>query len=120
MVIPNGFPGQPMDAGEVADHLVELALAEPAGRAQDVGGPEVRTMTDAVRGYFEVMGRRRRTLVVPLPGKTARALREGALTCPDRAYGKIRWEEFLRERFRRSRFGPATAHEESQGEGEGL
>jgi hypothetical protein len=31
-----------------------------------------------------------------LPGKTARAFREGALTCPDGTYGKIRWEEFLR------------------------
>ena len=96
MMVPKGFLGQPIDAGEVADHLVELALSEPAGRAQDIGGPEVRTLTDTVRGYFEVMGRRRKVFEVPLPGKTARAVREGALTCPDEAYGKIRWEEFLR------------------------
>ena len=32
---------------------------------------------------------------VPVPGKTARALREGAQLAPDRAYGEIRWEEFL-------------------------
>lgn len=96
MVVPKGFLGQPIDAGEVADRLVELALSEPVGRAQDVGGPEVRTLADAVRGYFEVTGRRRKMFEVPLPGKTARAFREGALTCPDQAYGKIRWEEFLR------------------------
>jgi hypothetical protein len=33
-----------------------------------------------------------------VPGKTARAFREGALVCPDQAYGKIRWEDFLRQR----------------------
>jgi uncharacterized protein YbjT (DUF2867 family) len=100
MVVPDGFPGQPMDAGEVADRLVELALSEPAGRVPDVGGPEVRTLTDIVRGYLEVTGRRRRIVRVPLPGKTARVFREGALTCPENAYGKIHWEEFLRERVR--------------------
>lgn len=100
MVVPDGFPGQPIDAGEVADRLVELALSEPAGRVPDVGGPEVRTMTDIVRGYLEVTGRRRRIVRVPLPGKTARVFREGALTCPENAYGKICWEEFLRERVR--------------------
>lgn len=96
MVVPRGFLGQPIDAGEVADRLVELALSEPAGRVRDVGGPEVRTFTDTVRGYFEVTGRRRRIFEIPLPGKTARAFRDGALACPDGAYGKIRWEEFLR------------------------
>jgi uncharacterized protein YbjT (DUF2867 family) len=103
MVIPNGFSGQPIDAGEVAEHLVELARSEPAGRVPDVGGPEVRAVTDLVRGYFEVTGRRRRTLVVRLPGETARAFREGALTCPENRYGRIRWEAFLREELHRQR-----------------
>lgn len=100
MIIPNGFPGQPVDVGEVAGRLVELALSESAGRVPDVGGPEVRTLSDVVRGYFETTGRKRSTLTFRLPGKTARALRKGALTCPENAYGKIRWEEFLRERVR--------------------
>ncbi len=41
-------------------------------------------------------GRRRRIFEFRVPGKTARAFREGALVCPDRAYGEIRWEDFLR------------------------
>jgi uncharacterized protein YbjT (DUF2867 family) len=98
MVVPNGFPGQPMDAGEVAGRLVELALSEPAGRAPDIGGPEVRTVAHVVRGYLEVTGRQKTILVFRLPGKTARAFREGALTCPNNRYGEIRWEEFLRGR----------------------
>jgi uncharacterized protein YbjT (DUF2867 family) len=98
MPVPKGFLGQPVDAGEVAKRLVELALSGPAGRALDVGGPEVRTLDDVVRAYLEISGRGRRILLLPIPGKTARAFREGALTCPDEAYGKIRWEEFLRSR----------------------
>ena len=100
MVVPNGFSGQPIDAGEVAGRMVELALSDPAGRVPDIGGPEVRTVADIVRGYLEVAGRRKRTLVVRLPGKTARSFRKGALTCPNNRYGKIRWEEFLRGRVR--------------------
>ena len=80
--------------------MVELALSEPAARVPDIGGPEVRTVADIVRGYLEVTGRRKRTLVFRLPGKTARVFREGALTCPENRYGEIRWEEFLRGRVR--------------------
>ncbi|HEX2739685.1 MAG TPA: NmrA family NAD(P)-binding protein [Rubrobacter sp.] len=94
MPIPRGFLGQPIDAGEVAGHLV--ALSGPAGRVPDIGGPEVMTLADAARTYLQIKGRRRRIFEVPFPGKTARAFREGALVCPDRAYGKIRWEDFLR------------------------
>ena len=100
MVVTNGFPGQPIDAGEVAGRMVELALSDPARRVPDIGGPQVRTVADIVRGYLEVMGQRNRTLVFRLLGKTARAFREGALTCPKNRYGEIRWEEFLRGRVR--------------------
>ena len=97
--VPKGFLLQPIDVGEVADRLVELALAEPAGRVPDVGGPEVRTMAELAKMYFEAVRRRRRVVEVPLPGKFFRAAREGALVCPEGAYGKTRWEDFLRERF---------------------
>lgn len=98
MMTPRGFLLQPIDIGEVADRLVELALADPAGRVPDVGGPEVQTMAELARTYFEVVRRRRRLVEVPLPGKFVRAARKGAMVCPEEAYGKIRWEDFLRER----------------------
>ena len=81
--------------GEVADRTAELALASPAGRVPDVGGPEVRTFGDLARAYFEAAGRRKRVVEVPVAGKIARALREGAQTAPDHRYGELRWEEFL-------------------------
>src|SRR3954471_23619954 len=95
MVAPKGFLLQPKDVGEVADRTAEPALAGPAGRAPDVGGPEVRAFADLARAYSEAAGRKRRVVEVPLLGKVARALREGAQTAPDHRYGKIRWEEFL-------------------------
>jgi hypothetical protein len=36
-------------------------------------------------------------LEFPLSGKTARAMRGGALTCPENRYSRIRWEEYLRK-----------------------
>ena len=98
MVVPKGLPGQPIDVGEVADRLVELALAGPSGRVPDIGGPEVRTLTDATRSYLDATGRRRRIFELPPPGKTARAIRAGALTCPENTYGEKTWEDFLREK----------------------
>ncbi len=95
MMAPRGFFLQPMDIGEVADRLVELALSEPAGRVPDIGGPEVRTFPDLARSYLKATGRRRRIVEVPVPGKAARALREGAQLAPDQTYGEVRWEEFL-------------------------
>lgn len=97
-VVPKGFLLQPIDAGEVAGRLVDLALSGPAGRVPDVGGPEVRTATELARTYFEATGRGRRLVEMPLPGKAARAFREGAQTCPDCVYGSVTWEEFLRDR----------------------
>jgi uncharacterized protein YbjT (DUF2867 family) len=93
---PEGFLLQPIDAGKVADRLVELAFSAPSGRVPDVGGPEVRTFADLAHSYQKVSGRQSRLIEVPLPGRTARAFRQGAQICPDRRYGTIGWEEFLR------------------------
>lgn len=95
MLIPNGFPGQAIDSAEVAAHLVELARGAPAGRAPDVGGPEIRTLTDAAREYLRHRHSRKRVIPLRLPGRTARAMRAGALTCPDNRFGRRHWTEFL-------------------------
>jgi uncharacterized protein YbjT (DUF2867 family) len=96
MPIPRGFRLQPMDVGEAA------------GRVPDVGGPEVLTSTELARAYLEASGRSKRLVGVPLPGKAARAVRGGAQLCPDKRYGTVRWEEFLRENIQHQRIsGPA-------------
>lgn len=96
--VPKGVILQPIDTGEVADHLIELSHGDPAGHAPDIGGPEVRTFADLARAYLGVSGEEKRVIEMPLPGKAARAFREGAQTCPDQTYGERTWEEFLEER----------------------
>jgi len=93
-----GVRFQPVDAREVADQLVELALGAPAGLTPEMGGPRVYEMADLLRGYLRAVGKRRPIVAVPLPGKAAHALRTGANLVPDRAVGRRTWEEFLAER----------------------
>jgi uncharacterized protein YbjT (DUF2867 family) len=96
--IPAGFRLQPIDAGEVAARLVELALGTPAGLVPDMAGPRVYEMAELLRGYLRAVGKHRPLIPVWLPGKAARALRAGANLAPDRAVGHRTWEEFLAER----------------------
>src|SRR5207247_2009633 len=48
--VPAGFRFQPVDAGEVAQRLVELALGTPAGLVPDMAGPRVYEMAELLRG----------------------------------------------------------------------
>jgi uncharacterized protein YbjT (DUF2867 family) len=93
--VPAGFRVQPIDAGEVADRLVELALGEPAGLVPDMAGPRVCGMAELVRGYLRAHGKHRPIVPVRFPGKAARAFRDGANLAPDRAVGRRTWEDFL-------------------------
>jgi uncharacterized protein YbjT (DUF2867 family) len=86
---PAGWRFQPIDTGEVAARLVELALGAPAGLVPDMAGPRVYEMTELLRGYLRARGKHR---------KAARAFRAGANLSPERAVGRRTWEEFLAER----------------------
>ncbi|MGH2779238.1 MAG: SDR family oxidoreductase, partial [Actinomycetota bacterium] len=96
--VPAGFRFQPVDTGEVAARLVELALGKPAGLVPDIAGPRVYGMADLVRGYLRARGKHRPMVPVRLPGKAARAFRAGANLSPERAVGHRTWEDFLAER----------------------
>jgi uncharacterized protein YbjT (DUF2867 family) len=96
--VPAGWRVQPVDAGEVAVRLVQLALGEPSGLVPDIGGPRVYGMDEVVHSYLRAAGRRRLLMPVKLPGKAARAFRDGANLAPDRAVGQRTWDEFLAER----------------------
>jgi uncharacterized protein YbjT (DUF2867 family) len=89
---------QPVDAGEVAARLVELALGRPAGLVPDLAGPRVYGLVELARGYLRATHRRRLILPVRMPGGAFRAIRAGANLAPDRAVGRRTWEEFLAER----------------------
>jgi uncharacterized protein YbjT (DUF2867 family) len=94
----SGFRFQPVAAAEVADRLVRLTLAAPAGLVDDLAGPQVLGMDELVRGYLEATDRRRLLLPVRLPGGAARAVRSGANLAPDHADGHQTWTDFLAQR----------------------
>ena len=90
-----GFRFQPVSAEEVAARLVELALGAPAGRVPDLAGPRAYEMADLLRLYLQAAGRHRLVIAVPVLGRAAAAVRAGATLAPDRAVGRLTWEEYL-------------------------
>ena len=96
--VPARFRFQPVAADEVAARLVELALGPPAGLVPAIGGPRVYDMAELVRGYLWACRKRRLLVRLPVPGKAASAIRDGANLAPDRAVGRRTWEDFLAAR----------------------
>jgi uncharacterized protein YbjT (DUF2867 family) len=108
--VPAGFVIQPVDSGEVAARLADLALGEPAGRVPDMGGPQVISFAGLLRAYLRARRRRRPVVPVWMPG--IRAVRVGALLVPPEeaaapgyAAGQRTWEEFLAGRLRQPAHG---------------
>lgn len=99
---------QPIDAGEVAARLVELALGRPAGLVPDLAGPRVYDLVDLARSYLRGTHRHRLILPVRMPGGAFRAIRAGANLAPDRAVGTRTWEAFLADRLGTRRSGVTT------------
>ena len=93
---------QPVAAREVGEHLADLVLAAPVGRAPELAGPEVHELPDLVRRLLRARGSRR--LVLPLRGPTAasRAVTGGALL-PTGAgpRGRQPFDDWLRSAVRR-------------------
>ncbi|MFJ4624479.1 SDR family oxidoreductase [Streptomyces sp. NPDC088812] len=98
MPLPAGVSDQPVEVAEVAERLAELAAGAPAGRVEDLAGPQVRTVESLARAYLAAVGKRRAVVNVPLWGAAYRAFRAGGHTAPDRAVGKGTFEEHLARR----------------------
>jgi uncharacterized protein YbjT (DUF2867 family) len=93
-----GSSFQPVDSDEVASRLVELSLAPSAGLVPDLAGPRSYRMAELMRSYLEATHRRRLLLPLWLPGRAARAVRNGANLSPSRALGRRTWEDYLASR----------------------
>lgn len=98
MLVPAGISFQPIDAGEVADRLVELATGSVFGRVPDFGGPQVLSTVELARAYLHATSRRRYVLPVRLPGAVSAGYRRGEHLAPDRAVGRVTFGDFLAER----------------------
>ena len=97
MLVPD-VSFQSVDLSDVADRLVGLAMAPPAERAADLGGPEIQKATDMARMYLRSAGRRRMVVPFRLPGKAFGGLRSGYHLAPDHADGRITFAGHLAAR----------------------
>jgi uncharacterized protein YbjT (DUF2867 family) len=90
-----GVRFQPVDGAEVADHMVDLSLGGPSGLVPDFGGPQTYDMADLMRDYLRARGQHRLILPIRMPGRAARAMRNGGNLTPERAVGRRSWEDFI-------------------------
>jgi uncharacterized protein YbjT (DUF2867 family) len=95
VLLTPAFRLQPIDAGDVATRLAELALSDPAGRVADIGGPEVRDLRSFAEVYQTAAGSRRPISAMRLPGATFRAFRAGANLVPGPPFGTVTFEQHL-------------------------
>jgi uncharacterized protein YbjT (DUF2867 family) len=94
VLVPD-VPIQPVEVSEVAERLVELSLAGPAGRVPDLGGPQIRRLRDLAALWRTAAGRRPVLLPLVLPGKAFRAFSAGLHLAPEHADGTVTFEQFL-------------------------
>lgn len=94
-LMPAGVSFQPIDVTEVADRLVAIAGESAAHHVPDLGGPEIRDAGELARSYLTAIGRRRGVWRIPLPGRAIRDYRAGIQLTPERAVGRLTFEEFL-------------------------
>lgn len=98
MPVPGGVRFQPVDARDVAERLVELALGEPAGLVPDLVGPTVYSLGELARDYLHATGKRRLSMPIRVPGRAGKVYRAGGnLTLAGATIGTRTWEDFLAE-----------------------
>jgi uncharacterized protein YbjT (DUF2867 family) len=89
---------QPVAAREVAQTLIELALAEPTGQITELAGPEVHQMPDLARRLLRARGAHRAVLPIRLPGRLGRALAgDGLLPTDGARRGTQTFSDWLNE-----------------------
>jgi uncharacterized protein YbjT (DUF2867 family) len=98
IVLPAGLRFQTIDASEVAEALVTIAMQPPVGRAPDMAGPEILTLEDMADTYKRVYRKPHVVRLEPSESDFHDAFRSGSNLVPDRTVGRTTWEAFLRQR----------------------
>ena len=93
--VPMGWRLQPVDVGEVAAHIVEVAARPPAGDVVEFGGPEELTAADVARAWTAARGSGAHVVATPVPGKMGAAIRDGAALPTRGARGHRTYAEHL-------------------------
>lgn len=89
-------------------HVATGAVGEFEAQRPRMFGPlDTAEHRDLARAYLRASGRHRLVLPVQLPGAVFRGYRRGDHLAPERAVGRVTFEECLAERIPQSRFGAA-------------
>jgi uncharacterized protein YbjT (DUF2867 family) len=76
MTVPAGVSLQPIDPETVAECLADVALNIPAGRVQDLAGPQKLEFKNLAKTWLQVLGKQKPVLSLPLPVALFRAFRD--------------------------------------------
>src|SRR4051812_27993786 len=95
--VPMGWRGQPVDVGDVADHIVGTCAAPPAGGVVEFGGPEELSAADLARAWAGARAPGTHVVATPVPGKLSTAFRDGAALPTAGARGRRTYGQHLGE-----------------------
>jgi uncharacterized protein YbjT (DUF2867 family) len=76
--VPMGWRLQPVDVGEVAQHVVDVVGRPPSGGVVEYGGPEDVVAADLARAWAAARAPGAHVVATPVPGKLGAAIRDGA------------------------------------------
>jgi uncharacterized protein YbjT (DUF2867 family) len=94
--VPMGWRVQPVDVGEAAAHVAEVAGQPPAGDVVEFGGPEELAVADVARTWAAAREPGAHVVSTPVPGRLSAAVREGAALPTSGARGSRTYAEHLR------------------------
>lgn len=100
LFLPKDLQFQLVDTGTVAKALAECVATGPAGRAADVGGPEILLSGEIIAAWLAARGLRRLVLPLSLPFQAAEGFRRGYNTCPQNRQGTLTWAAWLNQKYR--------------------
>jgi uncharacterized protein YbjT (DUF2867 family) len=93
--VPMGWRVQPVDVGEVAEHVVQVASGPPSGGVIEYGGPEDVSAADLARAWVAARAPGTHVVATPVPGKLSTAVRDGAALPTGGARGRRTYAEHL-------------------------
>src|SRR3954466_12011303 len=87
--VPMNWRVQPVDVGEVAAHIAEVAAGPPVGGVVEYGGPEDLAAADLARAWATAREPGAHVVATPIPGKLSASLRDGAALPTSGERGRI-------------------------------
>ena len=93
--LPAGFHVQSVAIDDVAARLCDIVADRPGALLPDFAGPEPMTVVNAARAWKSARGVRKPIVPIWIPGRVARAFRQGYNTNPAAPNGTVTWRSWL-------------------------